>query len=120
MRPKGAYKTGIFNSLQLPAQLVLDFFSVPEKQFQMTGPSVIFAYILIGIAMFFFLRTIGEMLYNDPSQHSFLNFVTKYSGIRTGYFTQWSYWLVIVFVCISELTAIGTYIQFGFLRFHFG
>lgn len=82
------------------------------KTIQMTGPSVIFAYILIGIAMFFFLRTIGEMLYNDPSQHSFLNFVTKYSGVRTGYFTQWSYWLVIVFVCISELTAIGTYIQF--------
>ena len=82
------------------------------KTIQMTGPSVIFAYILIGIAMFFFLRTIGEMLYNDPSQHSFLNFVTKYSGIRTGYFTQWSYWLVIIFVCISELTAIGTYIQF--------
>ena len=42
------------------------------KTIQMTGPSVIFAYILIGIAMFFFLRTIGEMLYNDPSQHSFL------------------------------------------------
>jgi hypothetical protein len=34
MKPKGAYKTGIFNSLQLPAQLVLDFFSVPEKQFK--------------------------------------------------------------------------------------
>ncbi|AYG01761.1 amino acid permease [Lactococcus allomyrinae] len=82
------------------------------KTIRMTGPSIIFAYIIIGIAMFFFLRTIGEMLYQDPSQHSFLNFVTKYAGTRIGYFTQWSYWLVLVFVCISELTAIGTYVQF--------
>lgn len=82
------------------------------KTISMTGPSIILAYIIIGIAMFIFLRTIGEMLYHDPTQHSFLNFVTKYVGQRTGYFSQWSYWLVLVFVCISELTAIGTYIQF--------
>lgn len=82
------------------------------KTISMTGPSIIFAYIIIGAAMFIFLRTIGEMLYHDPSQHSFLNFVTHYIGPRTGYFSQWSYWLVLVFVCISELTAIGTYVQF--------
>ncbi|RZI49748.1 amino acid permease [Lactococcus kimchii] len=82
------------------------------KTIKMSGPSIIFAYIIIGIAMFFFLRAIGELLYRDPTQHSFLNFVTKYAGVRTGYFTQWSYWLVIIFVCISELSAIGTYIQF--------
>lgn len=82
------------------------------KTISMTGPSIIFAYIIIGVAMFIFLRTIGEMLYQDPTQHSFLNFVTRYVGQRTGYFTQWSYWLVLVFICISELTAVGTYIQF--------
>ncbi|WP_205271708.1 amino acid permease [Lactococcus taiwanensis] len=82
------------------------------KTISMTGPSILFAYLVIGVAMFIFLRTIGEMLYQDPTQHSFLNFVTKYSGPRLGYFSQWSYWLVLVFVCISELTAIGTYIQF--------
>ncbi|MFC4652942.1 amino acid permease [Lactococcus nasutitermitis] len=82
------------------------------KTISMTGPSIIFAYLIIGIVMFIFLRTIGEMLYVDPSQHSFLNFITKYLGKRAGYFSQWSYWLVLVFVCIAELTAMGTYIQF--------
>ncbi|MQW23532.1 MULTISPECIES: amino acid permease [unclassified Lactococcus] len=82
------------------------------KTIEMTGPSIVFSYIIVGIAMFVFLRTIGELLYKDPTQHSFLNFTTKYVGNRTGYFVQWTYWLVLVFVCISELTAIGTYVQF--------
>jgi len=82
------------------------------KTISLTGPSIIFAYIAIGVAMFIFLRTIGEMLYQDPTQHSFLNFVTRYTGRRTGYFSQWTYWLVLVFLCISELTAIGSYVQF--------
>ena len=82
------------------------------KTIAATGPSVLIAYIVIGIVMFIFLRAIGEMLYVDPSQHSFLNFITKYLGPRTGYFAQWSYWLLLVFVCIAELSAIGMYIQF--------
>lgn len=84
------------------------------KTISMTGPSVLIAYIIIGSVMFFFLRAIGEMLYVDPSQHSFLNFISKYLGPRTGYFAQWSYWLLLIFVCIAELTAVGTYIQFWF------
>jgi L-asparagine transporter-like permease len=82
------------------------------KTIAATGPSVLLAYIAIGIVMFIFLRAIGEMLYVDPTQHSFLNFITKYMGSRTGYFAQWSYWLLLVFVCIAELSAIGLYIQF--------
>ncbi|MDR0200366.1 MAG: amino acid permease [Streptococcaceae bacterium] len=82
------------------------------KTINATGPSILIAYIAIGIVMFLFLRTIGEMLFVDPTQHSFLNFITKYLGDRTGYFAQWSYWLLLVFVCIAELTAIGEYIQF--------
>lgn len=82
------------------------------KTISKTGPSIIIAYIIIGLVMFVFLRTIGEMLYHDPTQHSFLNFITKFVGPRTGYFAQWSYWLVLVFLCISELTAVGLYIQF--------
>lgn len=82
------------------------------KTISKTGPSIIIAYIIIGFVMFIFLRTIGEMLYHDPTQHSFLNFITKFVGPRTGYFAQWSYWIVLVFLCISELTAVGLYIQF--------
>ena len=38
----------------------------------MTGPSILLIYIIIGALMFILLRAIGEMLYMDPEQHSFL------------------------------------------------
>ncbi|WP_205271709.1 amino acid permease [Lactococcus taiwanensis] len=82
------------------------------KSIHLTGPSIIFVYLVIGALMFVLLRAIGEMLYQDPNQHSFLNFVSRYLGTKPGYFIQWSYLLVVVFVAMAELTAIGTYMHF--------
>lgn len=82
------------------------------KSISLTGPSIVFVYLAIGALMFILLRAIGEMLYQDTSQHSFLNFVSRYLGAKTGYFIQWSYWLVVIFTAMAELTAIGTYINF--------
>ncbi len=52
-----------------------------------TGPSIILVYMIIGIFFFLMMRGIGEMLYQDPSQHTFIAFITRYLGQRTGYFT---------------------------------
>ena len=81
------------------------------KSIHLTGPSIIFVYLVIGAMMYVLLRAIGEMLYTDTEQHSFLNFVSRYLGKKTGYFAQWSYWLVVVFMAMAELTAVGTYLQ---------
>ena len=43
------------------------------KSISLTGPSIIFVYILVGVIMFFLMRAIGEMMYRDPSQHTFIN-----------------------------------------------
>jgi Gamma-aminobutyrate permease and related permeases len=82
------------------------------QSISMTGPSILLIYIIIGALMFILLRAIGEMLYMDPEQHSFLNFVSHYLGNKAGYFIQWSYWLVVIFMAMAELTAVGVYIQF--------
>lgn len=87
------------------------------KSISLTGPSIILVYLLIGILMFILLRTIGEMLYVDPTQHSFLNFVSKYLSQKAGYFISWTYWLVVIFMAMAELTAIGSYIHFWLPHF---
>ncbi len=111
-QPKLGLKNRHIQLIAIAGTIGTGLFLGAGKTIEMTGPSIIFSYIIVGIAMFIFLRTIGELLYQDPTQHSFLNFTTKYVGSRAGYFVQWTYWLVLVFVCVSELTAIGTYIQF--------
>ena len=47
------------------------------KSIALTGPSIIFVYIGVGLIMFLLMRAIGEMMYSDPSQHTFINFITR-------------------------------------------
>ena len=60
------------------------------------------------------MRGIGEMLYADPSQHTFVSFITKYVSPGAGYFAGWSYWIGLTFVAMAELTAVSTYVKFWF------
>ncbi len=79
-----------------------------------TGPSIILVYIIIGAFFFLMMRGIGEMLYQDPSQHTFIAFITRYLVDRTGYFAGWTYWIGLVCVGMAELTATANYVQFWF------
>jgi AAT family amino acid transporter len=64
--------------------------------------------------MFMMMRAVGEMLYQDPTQHTFINFITKYIGPAAGYFAGWSYWISLIFVGMAEITAVAHYVQFWF------
>ena len=66
------------------------------KSISLTGPSIVFVYILVGVIMFFLMRAIGEMMYRDPSQHTFINFITRYLGNGWGHFAGWTYWAALV------------------------
>ncbi|GAT17951.1 amino acid permease [Secundilactobacillus silagei] len=77
-----------------------------------TGPSIIFVYMITGIFFFLMMRGMGEMLYADPSQHTFIAFISRYLGKRTGYFAGWTYWINLICVGMAELTAIANYVQF--------
>lgn len=79
-----------------------------------TGPSILLVYLVLGIFFFLMMRAIGEMLYSDPSQHTFVSFITRYLGPTVGHFTGWTYWLGLSFCAMAEITAISTYVQFWF------
>ncbi len=79
-----------------------------------TGPSILLVYLVLGILFFLMMRALGEMLYSDPSQHTFVAFITRYLGPTVGHFTGWTYWLGLSFCAMAEITAISTYVQFWF------
>ncbi|RKJ42317.1 amino acid permease, partial [Butyricicoccus sp. 1XD8-22] len=56
------------------------------------GPSVIFVYLIIGISLFFVMRSLGEMLLSNAGYQSFIDFATDYIGNWAGYVTGWTYW----------------------------
>ncbi|HEL1202237.1 TPA: amino acid permease [Streptococcus equi subsp. zooepidemicus] len=84
------------------------------RSIALTGPSIIFVYMITGVFMFLMMRAIGEMLYYDPDQHTFINFITKYIGPGWGYFSGLSYWISLIFIGMAEITAVASYVQFWF------
>ncbi|MFB9997845.1 Probable transport protein YifK [Providencia rustigianii] len=78
------------------------------------GPSVLLAYIIAGLFVFFIMRSMGEMLFLEPVTGSFASFGYKYLSPFWGCLTAWGYWFMWVAVGISEITAIGEYAKYWF------
>ena len=84
------------------------------RSLSLTGPSIILVYMLTGAFMYLMMRAIGEMLYMDPDQHTFINFITKYLVKGWCYFSGWSYWVSLIFLGMAEITAVSNYVQLWF------
>jgi len=78
------------------------------------GPSVLMAYGLSGLIVFFVLRALGELTLNDRRRGSFTAYAEYYLGPWCGFATGWSYWLSSVVVGMVELTALGVFAHFWF------
>ena len=79
-----------------------------------TGPSVIFAYLIAGIFLFLVMRAMGEMVYLHPTSGSFANFASDYIHPVAGYLTAWSNVFQWVVVGMSEVIAVGEYMNYWF------
>ena len=79
-----------------------------------SGPSVMLAYLLGGIVIFFIMRMLGEMAVDEPVSGSFSHYATKYWGRFPGFLSGWNYWFNYVLVSMAELTAVGIYMNFWF------
>ncbi|EFA22298.1 amino acid permease [Bifidobacterium gallicum DSM 20093 = LMG 11596] len=75
----------------------------------LTGPSIVLVYIVVGLVMFLMMRAIGELMYSDPDQHTFINFINRYCGPAIGKFALVSYWIALLLVGMTELSAVGAY-----------
>lgn len=79
-----------------------------------TGPSVIFSYLIAGIFLFLVMRAMGEMVYLHPTSGSFANFASDYIHPVAGYLTAWSNIFQWVVVGMSEVIAVGEYMNYWF------
>lgn len=90
------------------------------QSISLTGPSIVLVYALVGLVMFVVMRAIGETLYRDPSQTSFLASVDRHLGVSWGHFAGWTYWLIVLVTGMAQLTAIAQYFVdfFGLLGYN--
>ena len=78
----------------------------------LAGPAVVLGYALAGVIAFLIMRQLGEMVVEEPVSGSFSHFAYRYWGAFPGYASGWNYWILYILVSMSELTAIGIYVQF--------
>ncbi|MFD0050671.1 amino acid permease [Actinomycetes bacterium NPDC127524] len=100
--------------IALGGTIGVGLFMGSAKTIQWTGPSVLLAYMIAGIFIFFIMRAMGEMLYVEPSTGSFATFGYKYIHPMAGYLTAWSNWFQWVIVGMSEIIAVGAYMKYWF------
>lgn len=80
----------------------------------LTGPAILFAYIITGIICFLMMRTLGELLLSNTEYHTFIEFVQDYMGEKTAFVTGWTYWFCWISVAMADITAVGIYVKYWF------
>ena len=84
------------------------------KAISLAGPSIILAYLIVGTALFFVMRALGELLLSKGGYSSFTEFATEYLGDWAGYVTGWTYWFCWVMTAMADIIAVGIYTQYWF------
>lgn len=77
-----------------------------------TGPSAILAYLVAGLFLFLVMRAMGEMVYLFPTTGSFAEYASTYLHPVFGYVTAWANIFQWVVVGMSEVIAVGQYMQY--------
>ncbi|XXL53974.1 amino acid permease [Mammaliicoccus lentus] len=77
-----------------------------------TGPSAILAYLVAGLFLYLVMRAMGEMVYLYPTTGSFANYASDYLHPVAGYVTAWSNIFQWIVVGMSEVIAVGQYMQY--------
>ncbi|AGI88170.1 amino acid permease [Streptomyces albidoflavus] len=84
------------------------------KAISKAGPSLILAYAIAGLVIFFIMRALGELLMYRPVSGSFSEYAREFIGPFAGFVTGWTYWLFWVVTGITEVTAAAQYMTYWF------
>ena len=82
------------------------------KAIHEAGPGLLLGYAAGGVAIFFIMRALGELLTYRPVAGSFATYAEEFCGPLPGFITGWSYWFAWVVTVMAEITAIGIYVDF--------
>ncbi|WP_048000067.1 amino acid permease [Lactiplantibacillus herbarum] len=82
------------------------------QSIHLAGPSILIAYLVTGLVCFLLMRALGELLLSDLHTHSYIDFIKRYLGDKTGFVAGWTYWVCWITIAMAEITAAGEYMQF--------
>ncbi|NUP75978.1 MAG: amino acid permease [Nonomuraea sp.] len=76
------------------------------------GPALVLSYAAAGLAAFFVMRALGELVLYRPASGSFVEYAGEFIGPWAAFASGWMYWVNWAFTGIAELTAIAAYVHY--------
>lgn len=87
------------------------FFLGSAVAIRATGPSIVLAFALGGVLVYFILHALSEMTVSNTCVGSFRTFAAQAFGTGSGFVVGWVYWTGMVLAMSSEATAISILLQ---------
>lgn len=109
---KRSMTAGQMEMISLGGAIGVGLFMGSASTIKWTGPSVLLAYIFVGLILYIVMRALGEMLYVDPGTGSFADYASNHVHPIAGYLAEWANVFQYVVVGISEVVATTEYLRF--------
>lgn len=78
------------------------------------GPSVLIAYFIGGIVLYFVMKSLEKLVLSSKDPHGLSGLVQPYLGNHTADFTDWVYWSMWMNNIIAEAVAAASFLQLWF------
>jgi len=78
------------------------------------GPSVLIAYFIGGIVLYFVMKSLEKLVLSSKDTHGLSGLVQPYLGNHTADFTDWVYWSMWMINIIAEAVAAASFLQLWF------
>lgn len=109
---KRSMTAGQIEMISLGGAIGVGLFMGASSTIKWTGPSVLLAYIFVGVILYIVMRALGEMLYVDPGTGSFADYASEHVHPIAGYLAEWANVFQYIVVGISEVVATTEYLRF--------
>jgi L-asparagine transporter-like permease len=81
---------------------------------KVTGPSIIFSFLLAAVGTYIVFNVLAKMTAKDPQEGSFCYYANKAFGPWAGFSCGWNYWCSNILIMGSQLTALSILSRFWF------
>lgn len=109
---KRSLTSGQMQMIALGGTIGVGLFMGSTSTIKWTGPSVMLAYAFVGVILYLVMRALGEIVYVNPTTGSFADYATNYIHPVAGWLTAWSNIFQFIVVGISEIIAVGAYLDY--------
>ncbi len=103
---------GQMEMISLGGAIGVGLFMGSSSTIKWTGPSVLLAYMFVGLILYVVMRALGEMIYVNPGTGSFADYATQYVHPLAGYLAKWANVFEYIVVGMSEVVAATEYLKY--------